>query len=268
MQQTQRLLSIMARLRDPDQGCPWDSKQDFFSLVPYLLEETYEVIDAIEREDFDDLRDELGDLLLQIVFHAQVATEQSLFDFEAIAKSICDKLVRRHPHVFGDTRYETEQQRMQAWEAIKKEERFQKQPDNSQGFSLLDDIPAHQPALMQAAKIQQRAASQGFDWPELEPVFDKLDEELAELKEALESGDRQHIRDELGDVLFVVVNLARHIKVEPESALKAGNQKFTRRFQYMEVQLALQGKKMDDCSLQVLDALWDEAKLALQNDTQ
>ncbi|MGH8551074.1 MAG: nucleoside triphosphate pyrophosphohydrolase [Methylococcales bacterium] len=258
---TRRLLEIVARLRDPERGCSWDLKQDFESLIPYLLEEAYEVRDAIERENFHELREELGDLLLQIAFHARIAEEQGLFDFDAVAGEICAKLVRRHPHVFGDLRYETDEQRAKAWESAKAEER-QKKAEAS--HRALDGIAAALPALMFAAKMQQRASRHGFDWPEAAPVFDKVEEELEELRGAFESGDPEHIREELGDLLFVTVNLARHLRVEPESALNHASRKFERRFRYIEDQVLESGRKLDECALQELDALWDEAKIVLK----
>jgi MazG family protein len=254
---TRRLLEIIARLRDPETGCPWDLKQDFASLTPYLLEEAYEVRDAIERENFHDLREELGDLLLQIALHSRIAEERGLFDFDAVAGEICGKLVRRHPHVFGDLRFETDRERASAWEAAKAEER-QNKADASQ--SALDGIASALPALMFAAKMQERASRHGFDWPEAAPVFAKVDEELAELRGAFETGDEAHVREELGDLLFVTVNLARHLGVEPESALNQASRKFERRFRYIEQQVVESGRQLDECALQELDALWDEAK--------
>ena len=257
MHNTRRLLDIMARLRHPEAGCPWDRAQDFASLVPHTIKEAYEVADAIERNDHDDLRDELGDLLLQVVFYARIAEEEALFDFESVAAAICDKLVRRHPHVFADAVFSDEEQRVQAWEAAKAEERKGKAEDSG---SILDGIAQTLPALMQSEKIQNRAARNGFDWPEVEPVFDKVDEELKELREAFESGDQRHIEEEVGDLLFVAVNLARHLDVRPEQALKAGNCKFIDRFRYIEARVAEQGRTLLDCALAELDRYWDEAK--------
>ncbi|MDD2725477.1 MAG: nucleoside triphosphate pyrophosphohydrolase [Methylovulum sp.] len=261
LKNTQQLLNLMEQLRHPEQGCPWDLKQDFATLMPYVIEEAYEVVDAIERNDLDDLRSELGDLLLQVVFQAQIAKERDLFDFEAIAASISDKLVRRHPHVFADVVFTSDEQRHQAWEQAKALERREKQPETT---SALDGIAASLPALMTSEKIQGRAAQQGFDWPDVLPVFDKVQEELQEVKEAWQSGDQAHIQEEIGDLLFVAVNLARHLKVSPEIALKQSSQKFTRRFQYIEQQVAASGRGMTDCELAELDALWDEAKLVLK----
>ncbi len=253
-----RLLEIMARLRDPREGCPWDRAQTFHSLIPYTLEEAYEVADAIEREDFDDLCDELGDLLLQVVFHCRIAEEQGLFGFEQVAGRLGDKLVRRHPHVFSGLDYPSEAARKRAWEAIKREERRDK--GKSGGHGILDDVPATLPALLQAEKIQGRAARHGFDWPEVAPVFDKVEEELEELREAWRSGDQDHIREEVGDLLFVAVNLARHVGVHPELALRESNRKFSSRFRYIEENLERQGRTVTETPLADLDALWDEAK--------
>ncbi len=263
LKQTERLLQIMAQLRDPETGCAWDLKQDFKSLAPYTLEEAYEVVDAIERGDLDDLRGELGDLLLQIVFQAQLAKEQQLFDFEQVAEAISDKLVRRHPHVFADATFDTDEQRQQAWEQAKTAERQQK-PASQNETSVLDGIAAALPALTHCEKIQDRAAHHGFDWPEAEPVFEKVLEELDEVKEAWISGDRPHIEEEIGDLLLVTVNLARHLNVNPEMALRRATTKFTRRFQYIEQQLKASGKDWRDCQLAELDALWDEAKRQLK----
>ncbi|MFZ2451211.1 MAG: nucleoside triphosphate pyrophosphohydrolase [Methylovulum miyakonense] len=261
LKNTQQLLSIMEQLRHPEQGCPWDLKQDFSTLIPYVIEEAYEVVDAIERNDHDDLRSELGDLLLQVVFQAQLAKELGLFDFEAIAESIGDKLVRRHPHVFGDAVFANDEQRHQAWEQAKALERLEKQPEIT---SALAGITASLPALMASEKIQDRAAQQGFDWPDVPPVFEKVLEELNEVKEAWQSGDQAHIQEEIGDLLFVAVNLARHLKVSPEIALKQSSQKFTKRFQYIEQRVAASGRGMTDCELAELDALWNEAKQQLK----
>ena len=249
----------MARLRDPECGCPWDVKQDFSSLIPYVIEEAYEVVDAIEREDTQDLQEELGDLLLQVVFQSHIAQEQNLFDFEAVAGSICDKLTRRHPHVFGDIQFENDEQRRLAWEAAKADERARK-ADDSGPSSVLDGIAQSLPALMQAEKIQNRVSRHGFDWPEVAPVFAKVEEELEEVREAFESGNAEDIREEVGDLLFIAVNLARHLNVEPEAALKQGNRKFTSRFHYIEQKVAETGRELKDCELVELDALWDRAK--------
>ena len=254
MQHTRRLLDLMARLRDPQRGCPWDLRQDFASVAPYTLEEAYEVADAIARQDFDDLRLELGDLLLQVAFHAQMAREAGLFDFEDVAAGICDKLLRRHPHVFGDAVFETDADRSAAWEAAKAAER------GAKDSGVLAGVAQALPALKRAQKLQQRAARVGFDWPDLTPVLDKLDEELAEVREALSQDDRDAVADELGDLLFVMANLARHLKVDAEDALRRGNAKFERRFAYIERAVRAAGRQPEDCTLAELDALWDAAK--------
>ena len=249
---TQRLLNIMARLRDPDGGCPWDLEQNFATIVPYTIEEAYEVADAIAKGDMKSLREELGDLLLQVVFHAQMADEDDLFDFEEIAQSIADKMVARHPHVFGDAAIDSAQDQTENWEKLKEHER-----KNKQKTGLLADVPLALPALMRAEKLQKRAARVGFDWPDVSFVYDKIKEELDEVKEATSP---EHVREEIGDVLFVMANLARHHKVDPEDALRAANSKFERRFAYIEAQLAAKGKRCEDSTLEEMDALWNEAK--------
>ncbi|WP_445367887.1 nucleoside triphosphate pyrophosphohydrolase [Methylomonas sp. BW4-1] len=260
---TQELLALMARLRDPKTGCAWDVKQDFHSLIPYTIEEAYEVADAIERNDFDDLRGELGDLLLQVVFHSQIADERGLFDFEQVAAAIGEKLVSRHPHVFADVKFDTDEQRQQAWDEAKAQERRLKQPA-PHTESVLAGVAQSLPALVQCEKIQNRAASHGFDWPDIEPVFDKVREELQEVHEAWQSGDQAHIQEEIGDLLLVVVNLARHLKVNPEIALREATKKFTRRFNYIEKQVEASGRELRDCELAELDGLWDAAKRHLK----
>ncbi|MEQ1544361.1 nucleoside triphosphate pyrophosphohydrolase [Methyloglobulus sp.] len=261
LKNTQQLLDIMARLRQPEDGCAWDIKQDFNSLIPYVIEEAYEVVDAIERNDMDDLCSELGDLLLQVVFHAQIAAERGHFTFEQVSDAICDKLVRRHPHVFADAVYSSDAERHQAWEQAKADERQEKNK-NPQQISVLDGVAASLPALLECEKIQDRAANFGFDWTTVEPVFDKVQEELDEVKEAWLSGDQAHIEEEIGDLLLVTVNLARHLKINPELALKHSTKKFSRRFQYIEQKVAATGRDLIDCQLAELDAYWDEAKLA------
>ena len=263
LNKTQRLLDLMAQLRHPETGCPWDVKQDSASLIPYVIEEAYEVVDAIERNDLDDLRNELGDLLLQVVFHAQIASEQGHFTFEEVSEAICDKLVRRHPHVFADVVFETDEERHQAWEQAKADERLEKNKASEQ-TSVLDGVAASLPALLECEKIQDRAANFGFDWVSVEPVFEKVQEELDEVKEAWLSGNQKHIEEEIGDLLLVVVNLARHLKVNPELALKQSTKKFARRFQYIEKQVADSGRDLLNCNLAELDAYWDEAKSALK----
>lgn len=263
LKNTQELLNIMARLRDPVRGCPWDVRQDHASLIPYLIEEAYEVIDAIERKNLTELQAELGDLLLQVVFHAQMAAERGDFNFEDVAAAINDKLVRRHPHVFADVVFSNDEERQQAWEQAKTDERQEKQA--AEPFtSVLDGVAESLPALMHCEKIQDRAANFGFDWPEAGPVFDKVLEELNETKDAWMSGNQDHIEEEIGDLLLVAVNLARHLKVNPELALKRSTQKFSRRFQYIEQQIAASGRDLKNCSLPELDVYWDAAKAALK----
>lgn len=259
MNHTRRLLDIMARLRDPQGGCPWDLEQTFASLAPYTLEEAYEVVDAVERGDFDDLRDELGDLLLQVVFHARLAEERQLFDFESVACSIADKLVRRHPHVFEGREFSGDQERLRYWEASKVDERRGKRSAEAAN-SILDGVAASLPALMEAQKLQQRAARHGFDWASIEPVFAKLNEEIDELQAARAERDAAKVREEVGDLLFVVVNLARHLDVDAETALKASNRKFGRRFRYIEERLHANGLPLSESALEVLDGFWEEAK--------
>jgi nucleoside triphosphate diphosphatase len=261
VQQIRRLLEIMAKLRDPEGGCPWDLQQDFASLVPYTLEEAYEVADAIERRNWQDLRDELGDLLLQVAFHSRVAQELELFDFESVAEAICEKLVRRHPHVFEAVRFESDAERQHFWENSKLAERREKGGEDA-GEGALSGVAASLPALMHAQKIQKRAARHGFDWTSLAPVFDKVVEELEETREAYQSGEMARIEDEVGDLLFGVVNLARHLGVDAESALRASTRKFIRRFGHVEQNLAAQGRELADAGEVELDGLWNLAKQA------
>ncbi|MEM1388290.1 MAG: nucleoside triphosphate pyrophosphohydrolase [Pseudomonadota bacterium] len=250
-----RLLHIMRRLRDPETGCPWDIEQSFETIAPYTIEEAYEVADAIDRQDWDGLKGELGDLLLQTVYHAQMADEAGHFDFHAVADAIADKMVARHPHVFGeDRRDKTAEQQTRDWEAVKAAERAAKGAGG-----VLDDVAVGLPALLRALKLQNRAARVGFDWAETADVLDKLVEEAGEITEA-ESQDA--VFEEIGDFLFVAANLARHKKVDPEAALRAANAKFTRRFRAIEAALAAQGKRPEDSSLEEMDALWDAAKAA------
>jgi MazG family protein len=263
LKNTQELLDIMARLRHPENGCAWDVKQNFASLIPYVIEEAYEVVDAIERDDMDDLRAELGDLLLQVVFHARIAEEQGLFGFDEVASSIADKLVRRHPHVFADAVYATDAERHQAWEQAKADERKAKQ-ETAERQSVLAGVASSLPALMECEKILDRAAQHGFDWPEVGPVFDKVEEELEEIREALASGDQAHIQEEVGDLLLVAVNLARHLNVNAEVALKQSTKKFSKRFNFIEEKVAASGRVLKDCALAELDGYWDEAKIALK----
>ena len=260
MTQLERLLQIMARLRDPDRGCPWDRRQDFETIAPHTLEEAYEVVDAIERGHFGDLREELGDLLFQVVFHAQMARERGLFDLQDIAETLSDKLVRRHPHVFGEARYRDEAQLHEAWEAEKARERADRAEDTGPP-SVMAGIARALPELSRAAKLQRRASRVGFDWPEAPETVFKIEEELAELQEAMaEGGARHRLGEEAGDLLFAVVNLVRHLDLDPEQALRRANQKFERRFRAMEAHLAAQGRRPEQCELEELDALWEAVK--------
>ncbi len=253
-----RLLEIMAKLRDPQGGCPWDLEQDFRSIAPYTLEEAYEVADAIERGDLQDLRDELGDLLLQVVFHARLASEQGAFDFHDVVAGICDKMTRRHPHVFASASVESAAAQTVAWEQLKADERAARAP----GRGLLDDVPVGLPALTRARKLGSRAARAGFDWPDAAGPRAKVAEELAELDEAAAGEDRARVEHELGDLLFAVVNHARHLEVDPESALRGANARFARRFRHVESRLAAAGLAPGEAPLDQLDRWWDEAKRA------
>ena len=265
------LLHLMARLRDPQYGCPWDLKQNYASIVPHTLEEAYEVADTIERGDFEHLQGELGDLLFQVVYYSQLAREEGRFEFDGVVDSITRKLIRRHPHVFPtgelyapvDTPSLDEAQVKSRWEEIKAEERAEKsQPEQ---LSLLDDVPAALPALSRAAKLQKRAATVGFDWPAALPVLDKVREELDEVLQAMADGDADALEDEIGDLLFAAVNLARHLKHDPEHALRRANRKFERRFRFIEQALRDSGRPIEDCNLDELDALWGEAKRQEKN---
>ncbi len=252
----QRLLQIMSELRDPDGGCPWDLKQSFESILPHTLEEAYEVADAIESGDRQQLRDELGDLLFQVVFYSQLGKEEGSFEFADITNAMADKLLRRHPHVFGDLHAKDGDQALANWEAIKQTERTAKQQ-----HSVLDDIPKALPGLQRAAKMQKRAANVGFDWPAVAPVFAKLDEEVAEIHEAYAAGDRDHVLEEIGDLMFMCVNLSRHLKADSEQVMRAANDKFERRFRLMEGELAAQGLDMAEQNIDELEAAWQRAKL-------
>jgi len=250
-----KLLKIMKALRDPQSGCPWDLEQDFRSIYPYTIEEAYEVADAIDREHWPDLKDELGDLLLQVVFHAQMADERGLFSFGDVVDSICDKMTRRHPHVFGDESVNTAAAQSRAWAGHKENERA-----DAGKRGVLDGVARSLPALMRAEKLGKRAAGVGFDWPDPQGVRAKVDEELAELDEAREQGSRAAIGEEMGDLLFAMANLARHVGIDPEDALRAGNDKFERRFQAMEKQLTESGDEWSDLSLEDMEARWQRVK--------
>lgn len=248
----------MADLRDPENGCPWDVEQSFDSIAAYTVEEAYEVADAIERKDMDDLKGELGDLLFQVVFHAQMASENSQFDFADVVNGINNKLVSRHPHVFADDKTRNKEQLNKDWEKHKKNERAEKSPSST---SFLDGVASTMPALRWSEKLQKRAAHHGFDWDSIEPVFDKLDEEIGELKaEIVHQDNQQRITDEMGDILFASVNLARHLGVNPEQALRDSNRKFISRFEIVEQLLTEDGVQMEDCSVAVLEEYWQKAK--------
>ncbi|MGH1446224.1 MAG: nucleoside triphosphate pyrophosphohydrolase [Cognatishimia sp.] len=251
-----RLVEIMRRLRDPQTGCPWDIEQDFSTIAPYTIEEAYEVADAIERSAWDELKGELGDLLFQSVFHAQMADERGLFNIDDVANTMSDKMVARHPHVFGDeSRDKSADQQTRDWETIKAAERAGKEQKGA-----LDGVALGLPALLRALKLQKRAARVGFDWPDVSHVLDKIVEESHELVEARDTLTQDDIEDEFGDLLFVMANLARHMNVEPEAALRRTNAKFTRRFEQVEAKLAARGKRPEESDLAEMDALWDEVK--------
>jgi MazG family protein len=260
----EKLVGIMATLRGPN-GCPWDKQQDFNSLKPMLVEEVYEVLEAVENNDFDGMSEELGDLLLHVLFNAQLGKEQGRFDIETVVDKISEKLVRRHPHVFGDESASTPEEVIKNWEAIKAQEKAQKLKNRTpEQRSLLEGIPTKLPAIHEAHQISSRAARVGFDWPDIEGIFDKLQEEVRELRAEISSGAddkrRERLEDEIGDMFFVIVNIARYLKIDSESALKRANRKFKARFQYMEKQLAEQGKTLEEVSLADMEVLWQRAK--------
>ncbi len=251
-----RLLEIMRRLRDPETGCPWDIEQTFATIAPYTIEEAYEVADAIERQDWPALEGELGDLLLQAVYHAQIGAEAGHFTFDSIVRAIADKMIERHPHVFGDaSRNKSAEQQTIDWEAQKAAERAAKAQ-----AGVLDDVALSLPALLRAVKLQKRAARVGFDWPTTDQVLAKIVEEAQELTEARDHLTPEETFEEFGDLLFVIANLARHLKIDPEAALRAANEKFTRRFRLIEADLKAAGKRPEDSDLAEMDALWDAAK--------
>lgn len=249
----ERLLAIMAALRDPTTGCPWDIEQDFASIAPYTIEEAYEVADAITREAWDELPGELGDLLLQVVFHARMAEEGGKFAFHDVVGKVCDKMLARHPHIFGtESRDKTTAQQVKDWEALKARERGP--------AKVLDGVALGLPALTRAVKLQNRAARVGFDWPDVAQVVDKIAEEARELVEARDTSTPEHMVEEFGDLMFVMANLARHLQIDPEAALRAANEKFTRRFTHIEDSLAAKGRHPSQSTLEEMDALWDAAK--------
>ena len=261
----QQLLDIMAQLRNPEDGCPWDLKQDFRSILPHTLEEAYEVADAIESDDRMQLRDELGDLLFQVVFYCQLAREEGSFEFADVAQTMSDKLIRRHPHIFSPSADEAElgtsaldaDQVLQKWEAIKQAER-----DAKHQHSVLDDVPNALPAMQRSAKLQKRAANVGFDWPDVTPVLANMAEELEEIEQAFASGDKDHTLEELGDLMFACVNMARHLKQDPEQVMRAANAKFERRFRFLETQLVEAGESLESVDLERMEAGWKAAKVA------
>ena len=265
-----RLIEIMAALRDPKTGCPWDVEQDFASIAPYTIEEAYEVADANERGDIDDLRDELGDLLLQVVYHSRMAEEDGEFAFGDVVEAVTKKMIRRHPHVFGDEAARSAGMAKGMWEKIKAEEKAEKRAarlargldpeDHGKGF--LDSVPLVHPALSRALKLQEKAARVGFDWKEAQPILDKIEEEIAELRQAMESEPSERIAEEFGDVLFSVVNFGRHLKIDAEDALRRTNEKFRSRFHHIEAGLEAQGRTLDDASLEEMEELWQAAKTA------
>ncbi len=255
-----RLIEIMAALRAPEGGCPWDLEQDWRSIVPHTIEEAYEVADAIERSDYDHLRDELGDLLFQVVYYAQFGSEEGRFDFHDVAQAIADKIVRRHPHVFGEAEERDAESQTHAWEAIKAEERAERAEAVERPVSVLDDVPRTLPGLTRSVKLQKRAARVGFDWPDAAPVIAKIREELAELEEAMAGRDRAGEAEEYGDLLFACANLGRHLGVDPEQALRDANAKFERRFRGLEAVLAEAGQHPEHCDFDTLEAAYQRAK--------
>jgi len=262
MQEIQQLLNIMRDLRDPDSGCPWDLEQDFHSLIPYTIEEAYEVADAIERNNMNDIKSELGDLLFQIVFYSQLAAEQGLFDFSDVALSISDKLTRRHPHVFSNAKVKDKKQQTEEWEKIKKLERQAKTNKNSSYVSYLDDVSRTLPSLMRAEKLQKRASKEGFDWTEIKDVIAKVDEELHEVQCELEEQKiaQEKVEEEIGDLFFSCINLSRHAGVDAEQSLRKANLKFERRFRTLEKIANSKNKVISKMTSNELENLWHEVK--------
>jgi len=252
-----RLLEIMARLRDRERGCPWDLEQTFATIAPYTIEEAYEVADAIERNDLTELKDELGDLLFQVVFHARMAEEAGAFAFDDVARAICDKMLRRHPHVFGDQKVAGSAEQTKRWEEIKRDER-----GGEPSTGVLDDVPVGLPALTRAVKLGKRAATVGFDWPDVKGVREKVDEELAELDAAAAGGGREEIAAEMGDLLFSIANWCRHAELDPETCLRSASERFARRFRAVEAEVAASGRPWSSFDAAALDALWRRAKAA------
>jgi len=264
--QIRRLLAIMAALRNPDGGCPWDLVQDFASIAPYTIEEAYEVADAIGRNDMADLQDELGDLLFQAVFHARMAEEAGAFDFADVARSIADKMERRHPHVFGEERVASVEAQSAAWEEHKAQERIEKSGQNIEITSILDDVPAALPALLRAHKLGRRMARVGFDWPDVLPIADKVAEELEELRAEIRRGDDGRMAEELGDLLFTVAQVGRRLGIDPEEALRRANRKVERRFRSVEDSIRRDGRTIAGLPMQDLERYWSNAKAAEAED--
>ncbi|MEI6730891.1 MAG: nucleoside triphosphate pyrophosphohydrolase [Pseudomonadota bacterium] len=265
MQNIEQLLQIMSKLRDKDSGCPWDIEQDFASIATHALEEAYEVVDAIDKKDMKNLKEELGDLLLQVVFHSQMAKEQNIFNFDDVVKSICDKMIRRHPHIFADAKINNSAEQKQSWEKIKEQEKL------LSGFNTknaINDVPVALPAVQRADKIQRIAAKQGFDWDKVEDAFVKLEEEIDELKKAISEGDANAKLEEVGDVLFSCVNIARKLEIDSEEALRLCNNKFLGRFNYINKALDSEHRNIRDTSFQELNDLWDQAKIAEHNQAE
>jgi ATP diphosphatase len=262
MDQINKLLEIMKSLRDPENGCPWDLEQNFSTIAPYTLEEAYEVADAISRDDMNDLCSELGDLLFQVIYHSQLADEQDAFNFEDVTSKINEKLIRRHPHVFGESKITDAKAQSISWEVIKRQERSEAKADTVHDNGLLGGINKAMPALARAQKLQNRAATVGFDWSDIQAVLDKIKEEFDEVEAEINSEprDTKKIEDEIGDLIFSCVNLARHFQIDSESALRKTNEKFETRFAFIESSLAEQGSDLSQATLEIMDELWNESK--------
>lgn len=254
-QTIENFISLIAQLRDPNNGCPWDLKQNFHSMIPCLLEETYETIEAIQQNNFANLKEELGDLLLQVVFLCQLAQEQNKFSFKDVVREVSEKIIRRHPHVFGDKTAKNEEEALNHWNAIKSQEQKTTSDD-----SILDNIPQSFPALMRAEKLQKRCAKVGFDWVNIDDVFHKVEEEITEVKQAILEQQTEKIAEEMGDLLFATVNLSRHLNCQAEQTLRQANQKFEQRFRFVEQQVIQQGKRLENMTLEQLDCYWEQAK--------
>ena len=257
MSPIEKLKSVMEQLRDPKTGCPWDLEQNFSSIAPHTIEEAYEVADAIAKGDMKHVQEELGDLLFQVIFHSQLAKEAALFSFDDVVEAVTEKMIARHPHIFGNELIKTAQEQELAWDSLKDKER---QAKGQKQESILEGIPVGLPSLTRALKLQKKAAKVGFDWPDIEGAWEKLSEEIAELQEAIKTQKSLHITDELGDVLFSIINVARKLRVDPEDALRHTNQKFETRFTYVETQLKAQKRRLEDATLAEMDVLWEAAK--------